>query len=104
MVVLGGGVVFYERGTPVGHQPERTVNHLQTGFRRLSSDDVVQVISTRDRAVAPEQWLQRHPEAGSSCPSWPEASHQPSTHNQKRGMDKEEEAEKAADKLVKKQM
>ena len=22
----------------------------------------------------PEQWLQRHPEAGSSWPSWPEAS------------------------------
>ena len=27
-----------------------------------------------NRAVAPEQWLQRHPEAGSSCPSWPKAS------------------------------
>ena len=29
---------------------------------------------SRDRAVEPEQWLQRHPEAGWSWPSWPEAS------------------------------
>jgi len=28
-----------------------------------------------DGAVEPEQWLQRHPEAGSSWPSWPKASH-----------------------------
>jgi len=28
----------------------------------------------RYRAVEPEQWLQRHPEAGSSWPSWPKAS------------------------------
>jgi len=28
-----------------------------------------------DIAVEPEQWLQRHPEAGSSWPSWPEASY-----------------------------
>jgi len=28
-----------------------------------------------DRAVEPEQWLQCHPEAGSSWPSWPKASH-----------------------------
>ena len=27
-----------------------------------------------DRAVEPEQWLQRHPEAGSSWTSWPKAS------------------------------
>ena len=27
-----------------------------------------------DRSVEPEQWLQRHPEAGSSWPSWPKAS------------------------------
>jgi len=27
------------------------------------------------REVEPEQWLQRHPEAGSSWPSWPKASH-----------------------------
>ena len=29
------------------------------------------------RAVTPEQWLQRHPEAGSSWPSWSQASHRP---------------------------
>ena len=28
-----------------------------------------------DIGVEPEQWLQRHPEAGSSWASWPEASH-----------------------------
>ena len=31
--------------------------------------------------MEPEQWLQRHPEAGSSWPNWPEASHpRPCTH------------------------
>ena len=40
----------------------------------LSSDDVFQETSSRYRAVEPEQWLQRHPEAGSSWPSWPKAS------------------------------
>jgi len=40
----------------------------------LSSDDVFQETSARYRAVEPEQWLQRHPEAGSSWPSWPQAS------------------------------
>jgi len=42
---------------------------------RLSSDDVFQETSARYRAVVPEQWLQRHPEAGSSWPSWSKASH-----------------------------
>ena len=41
---------------------------------RLSSDDTFQETSARYRAVEPEQWLQRHPEAGSSWPSWPQAS------------------------------
>ena len=45
------------------------------GIPMLSSDDVFQETSARCRAVAPEQWLQRHPEAGSSWPSWPKASH-----------------------------
>ena len=40
----------------------------------LSYDDVFQETSARYRAVKPEQWLQRHPEAGSSWPSWPQAS------------------------------
>ena len=40
----------------------------------LSSDEVFQETSARYRAVEPEQWLQRHPEAGSSWPSWPQAS------------------------------
>ena len=31
--------------------------------------------SARYRAVEPEQRLQRHPEAGSSWPSWPQTSH-----------------------------
>jgi len=35
-----------------------------------------QETSARYRAVEPEQWLQRHPEAGSSWPSWPQASQQ----------------------------
>ena len=30
--------------------------------------------TTRYKAAEPEQWLQRHPEAGSSWPSWPKAS------------------------------
>ena len=43
----------------------------------LSSDDVFQETSARYRAVEPEQWLQHHPEAGSSWPSWPQASSPP---------------------------
>ena len=43
----------------------------------LRSDDVFQETSARSRAVEPEQWLQRHPEAGSSWSSWPKASHPP---------------------------
>ena len=46
-------------------------------FLTLSSDDVFQVTFARYRAVGPEQWLQLHPEAGSSWPSWPEAAHSP---------------------------
>ena len=38
-------------------------------------DDAFQETSARYRAVAPEQWLQRQPEAGSSWPSWLKASH-----------------------------
>ena len=34
---------------------------------------------TSGSTVEPEQWLQRHPEAGSSWPSWPQASHDPIT-------------------------
>jgi len=45
----------------------------------LSSGDVFQETSARYRAVEPEQWLQRHPEAGSSWPSWHEAPHSPSS-------------------------
>jgi len=40
----------------------------------LSSDDVFQEISARYKAVEPEQWLQRHPEAGSSWSSRPRSS------------------------------
>ena len=43
----------------------------------LSSDDVSQGTSARYRAVETEQLPQRHPEAGSSWPSWPEASQFP---------------------------
>ena len=42
--------------------------------RKASSDDLFQETSARYRAVEPEQWLQRHSEAGSSWPSWPKAS------------------------------
>ena len=50
---------------------------IQIAYRRLqlSSDDVFQELSARYRAVEPEQWLQRHPEASSSWPSWPKPSH-----------------------------
>ena len=41
----------------------------------LFTEDVFQETSARYRAVGQEQWLQRHPEAGSSWPSWPKASH-----------------------------
>ena len=41
----------------------------------LSSDDVFQETSARYRAVEPEKWLQRHPEAGSSWSSWPRSSY-----------------------------
>ena len=48
---------------------------LSYALEALSSDDVFQQISARYRAVKPEQWLQRHPEAGSPWPSWTQASH-----------------------------
>ena len=41
----------------------------------LSAADLFQQTSARYRAVEPEQWLQRHPEAGSFWPSWRQASH-----------------------------
>ena len=40
----------------------------------LSSDDLFEETSAQKRAAAPDQWLQRHPEAGSSWPSWYKAS------------------------------
>ena len=40
----------------------------------LSTDDMFQETSARCKAVEPEQWLQRHPEAGSSWSSWSQAS------------------------------
>ena len=43
----------------------------------LSSDNTFQETSAQYKAVSPEQWLQRHPEAGSSWPSWSQASHIP---------------------------
>jgi hypothetical protein len=43
----------------------------------LSSGIVFQEKSARYRAVEPEQWLQRHPDAGSSWSIWPQASHTP---------------------------
>ena len=44
-------------------------------LQELSSDNVFRETSARYRAVEPAQWLQRHPEAGSSYPSWPQAPH-----------------------------
>ena len=49
---------------------------LEQAESGLSSDDSFEETSARYRAVEPERWLQRHPEAGSSWPSWPEASYQ----------------------------
>ena len=69
MAVLGGWAVSYERGNPA---------YIRVGpccIWPLSCDDVFQEKSTLYRAVEPEQCLQRHPEAGSSWPSWPQASH-----------------------------
>jgi len=74
MTVLGRGAVSCERGIPVCAFNKRFSGtaHQIVG---LSSDDVFHETSARYRAVEPEQWLQRHPEAGSSWPSWPKASH-----------------------------
>ena len=56
-----------------------TVEHIWQVSPRssspLSSNDTSQETSARYRAVEPEQWLQRHPEAGSSWPSWPRGPH-----------------------------
>jgi len=49
-----------------------------------SPDDLFQETSARYRALEPEQWLQRHPEAGSSWPSWPKASHSPAVPRARR--------------------
>ena len=65
MVVLGEGVVSYERGTPVG--PPRDQDRARVGIR-------VRMGPPQDQGGTEFQWLQRHPEAGSSWPSWPEAS------------------------------
>jgi len=52
----------------------KDATNLILAINVLSSDNVFQETSARHRAVEPEQWLQRHPEAGSSWPSWPQAS------------------------------
>jgi len=64
MEVLGGGGLFLMSEVPLYW---RDVPGLWRGRLRLSSDDVFQ--------EQPGQWLQCHPEAGSSWPSWPQASH-----------------------------
>ena len=61
------------RGGPV-QVPYPDTGRLRSA-RLLCSDDVSQETSARYTAVEPEQWLQRHPEAGSSWPSRPKASH-----------------------------
>ena len=76
--LVRGGVCFRLLGLELQPAQEeyrcgakvKTVNFCD----ELSSDDVFQETSTQYRAVEPEQWLQRHPEAGSSWPSWPETS------------------------------
>ena len=50
-------------------QKEDTLTLLWAGQNRLVS--VPATIGT----PPPEQWPQRHPEAGSSWPNWPQASH-----------------------------
>ena len=75
MVNLGGWV-FLMSEVPLYSDPATTcsdTSHEETTV--LSSDDVFQETSARYRAVEQEQWLQRQPEAGSSWPSWPRASH-----------------------------
>ena len=57
--------------------PSRTCNESNEKKKKkvtreqeqLSSNDVFQETPARYGAVEPEQWLQRHPEAGSSWPS-----------------------------------
>jgi hypothetical protein len=58
--------------------PPQGIRRGETGPPQTQSNDVFQETSARYRAVEPEQWLQRHPEAGSSWPSWLKASHQDS--------------------------
>ena len=55
----------------------RSGRRIYTRLTPLTSDYVFQETSTPYGAVKPDQWLRRHPEAGSSWPSWPKAS-QPS--------------------------
>ena len=47
----------------------------ETGRQSVTLSVGNQERSARYRAVEPQQRLQRHPEAGSSWPSWPQASH-----------------------------
>ena len=77
------GVAGPFRGGPTPpRKPETLVQQLPemqavlalSSRSRLSSDDAFQEKSAQYKAVEPEQWLQRHPEAGSSWPSWPKAS------------------------------
>ena len=54
----------YERGTPVKDQKDDSVGSDAEGREYEALDQLGQ----------DEPWLQRHPEAGSSWPSWPQAS------------------------------
>ena len=72
--VRGGCVFLWARYPCTTSHARNRGGHSPRG---LSSDieDVFQASSARHRAVEPEQWLQRHPKAASSGPSWPKASH-----------------------------
>ena len=50
----------------------KEAERLRRSSQVLTYDDVFQETSARYRAVEPEQWLQRHAEAGSSWLSWPQ--------------------------------
>ena len=65
MVVLWGAAVSGGRGTPVN--PEGASRRARHG--RWAGP-----LSAWCRAVEPEQWFQRHPEAGPSWPSWPRSA------------------------------
>ena len=66
-----GGSVFVVFGLGVGRYRESGIG-CKAGLNFGNSE----TCESCDRVPDGEEWLQRHPEAGSSWPSWPKASHE----------------------------